>query len=129
MGSATQMPCDTQDHGRDQNFRERKGSLKAPCSQGLYKCLYPSCIIKPHYLLYFKEFLCLIKLVSSCLFFMLENIHLDVRLFQLYLLLKFHLRIASSLQIRFGHITDYGFQFVTLEEMNSKDEKNIQWED
>ncbi|XP_075832379.1 ankyrin repeat domain-containing protein 31 [Microtus pennsylvanicus] len=33
VGSATQMPCDTQDHGRDQNFRERKGSLKAPCSQ------------------------------------------------------------------------------------------------
>ncbi|XP_057645854.1 ankyrin repeat domain-containing protein 31 [Chionomys nivalis] len=33
VGSATQMPCDTQDHGRDQNFRERKDSLKAPCSQ------------------------------------------------------------------------------------------------
>ncbi|XP_038177793.1 ankyrin repeat domain-containing protein 31 isoform X2 [Arvicola amphibius] len=33
VGSATHMPCDTQDHRRDQNFRERKGSLKAPCSQ------------------------------------------------------------------------------------------------
>lgn len=68
MGLATQMPCDTQDHGRDQNFRERKGSLKAPCSQGLYKCLYQSFIIKPHYLLYFKEFLCLIKLVGVVCF-------------------------------------------------------------
>lgn len=68
MGLATQMPCDTQDHERDQNFRERKGSLKAPCSQGLYKCLYQSFIIKPHYLLYFKEFLCLIKLVGVVCF-------------------------------------------------------------
>lgn len=61
------------------------------------------------------------------MFFILENIHLAVRLFLLYLL--FHLRIASNLQIRFCHVTDYGFQFVTLEEMNSKDEKNVQWED
>ncbi|CAO2592890.1 Ankyrin repeat domain-containing protein 31, partial [Lemmus lemmus] len=27
------MPCDTQDHRRDQNSKERKDSLKAPCSQ------------------------------------------------------------------------------------------------
>ncbi|XP_051028232.1 ankyrin repeat domain-containing protein 31 [Acomys russatus] len=33
MNSETHMPCDTQEHRKDQNFRKRKSSLKAPCSQ------------------------------------------------------------------------------------------------
>lgn len=57
---------------------------------------------------------------------MLEDSHLgmNVRLFQIYLLLKLHLRISSSLQISFCHIADCGFQFVTLEEINSRDSDN-----
>uniref|UniRef100_A0A8C6G9X1 Ankyrin repeat domain 31 n=1 Tax=Mus spicilegus TaxID=10103 RepID=A0A8C6G9X1_MUSSI len=34
MDSETHSPCDIQEHRKDQNFRKRKCSLKAPCSQG-----------------------------------------------------------------------------------------------
>ncbi|KAL1783253.1 ankyrin repeat domain-containing protein 31 isoform X2 [Sigmodon hispidus] len=33
MDSESHMPCDTQEHRKDQNFRKRKRPLKAPCSQ------------------------------------------------------------------------------------------------
>ncbi|NP_001357857.1 ankyrin repeat domain-containing protein 31 isoform X1 [Mus musculus] len=35
MDSETHSPCDIQEHRKDQNFRKRKCSLKAPCSQGV----------------------------------------------------------------------------------------------
>ncbi|XP_031215986.1 ankyrin repeat domain-containing protein 31 isoform X3 [Mastomys coucha] len=35
MNSEIHSPCDIQEHRRDQNFRKRKRSLKAPCSQGV----------------------------------------------------------------------------------------------
>ncbi|XP_052598796.1 ankyrin repeat domain-containing protein 31 [Peromyscus californicus insignis] len=37
VDSEAHMPCDSQEHRKDQNLRKRKISLKTPCSQGLYK--------------------------------------------------------------------------------------------